>query len=148
MPLVPDPPGGTAYVYTALADLINASWDLAEAQRADLDTKIDAITNETTGWLSTVSSPHVTAGTATTPAVTEPAVSIPASVDSTAIMDLFDTKYIELIDELVTRFTAFRTSYFAGCRARQSASRPARRGAEPDMGRRPRPDHCRGCPRL
>jgi len=112
MPLVPDPPGGTAYVYTALADLINASWDLAETQRTGLDAKLDAITNETTGWLSTTAAPHVTAGTATTPAVSEPVVSIPASVDSTAIMDLFDTKYIELIDELVTRFTAFRTSYF------------------------------------
>lgn len=129
MPLVPDPPGGTAYVYTALADLINASWDLAETQRTGLDAKLDAITNETTGWLSTTAAPHVTAGTATTPAVTEPAVSIPASVDSTAIMDLFDTKYIELIDELVTRFTAFRTSYFPDESAAYTAAEDWLQGA-------------------
>lgn len=111
MPLVPDPPGGTAYVYTALANLINASWALAETQRTDLNDKLAAITGAS-GWLATTSAPHITAGTATTPSVTEPSVSIPTAVDSTAIMDLFDTKYIELIDELVTRFTAFRTSYF------------------------------------
>lgn len=122
MPLVPNPPGGTAYVYTALANLINASWDLAETQRTGLGAKLDAITNETTGWLSTTAAPHVTAGTATTPAVSEPVVSIPASVDSTAIMDLFDTKYIQLITELVTRFTAFRTTYFPNEQATYAAA--------------------------
>lgn len=44
--------------------------------------------------------------------VDEPIVSIPTTVDPTAVMSLFETKYTELVALLVDKFTSFQSTYF------------------------------------
>ena len=79
MPILPDPPGGAAYVYTVVADVINATWDLAGAKQTEFSTKI---ANATSGFLDITAPPTVTAGTAPVPTIDEPAVLIPSSIDT------------------------------------------------------------------
>lgn len=109
MPLLPDPPGGTAYVLTVLKDVINATWDLAGTKQTEYATKI---ANATSGFLDVTAPPTVSAGTASVPAITAPGVLIPASVDVSDIIDSFDSKYAELVQLLADKFVAFRTAYF------------------------------------
>lgn len=109
MPILPDPPGGSAYVYTVIADVINATWDLAGTKQTEFATKI---ANATSGFLDVTSPPSVTAGTASVPTITAPGVLIPASVDVSDIINSFDSKYAELVQLLADKFVAFRTAYF------------------------------------
>lgn len=44
--------------------------------------------------------------------IAEPVVTIPTSVDPTAVMSMFDTKYLELVALLVEKFTTFQNTYF------------------------------------
>lgn len=96
----------------ALASVINAAWNLGNDKMNDLATKINAITDETTGWLSTQAAPTIAAGAADTPIITEPAVDIPSTQSASDVMSLFDTKYLELVAMLADKFTAFRNTYF------------------------------------
>lgn len=109
MPIIPDPPGGAAYVYTVLADVINATWDLAGTKQTEFSAKI---ANATSGFLDVTAPPTVSAGTASVPTITAPGVLIPASVDVSDIIDSFDSKYAELVQLLADKFVAFRTAYF------------------------------------
>ena len=103
---------GAATALHAAVDLINESWAQANAKNTDFSNKIDAITDQSTGWLSTTAAPHVTAGTVAAPSVAEPAVDIPSTQSATDVMSLFDTKYAELVAMLAGKFTEFRTTYF------------------------------------
>ena len=96
----------------AMAAVINAAWDQGNSKANAFSAKLDAITDEATGWLSTQATPTITAGTAGAPTITEPAVDIPTSQSATDVMSLFDTKYLELVALLSDKFTAFRTTYF------------------------------------
>ena len=109
MPLLPDPPGGTAYVYTVLKDVINATWDLAGVKQTEYSTKI---VNATSGFLDVTAPPTVAAGTASVPTIDEPAVLIPSSIDTSDIIAMFDSKYAELVQLLADKFVAFRVAYF------------------------------------
>jgi len=109
MPIVPLPPGGAAYVYTVVADVINATWDLAGAKQTEFSTKI---ANATSGFLDITAPPTVTAGTAPVPTIDEPAVLIPSSIDTSDILATFDSKYAELVQLLADKFVAFRVAYF------------------------------------
>lgn len=88
--------------------LINTAWTLGQTIKSDYTAKsADAVaTIPAAGGLD------ITAGTVSAPTITEPAVSIPATVDSTQVMSLFDTKYLELVQLLSDKFVAFRTAYF------------------------------------
>ena len=96
----------------AMASVINAAWEQGNTKAADFSTKLDGITDEATGWLSTLATPTVSAGTATAPTITEPIVDIPSTQSTGDVIDLFDTKYLELVALLSDKFTAFRTTYF------------------------------------
>ena len=96
----------------ALASVINAAWNLGNDKMNDLAAKIDAITDETTGWLSTQAAPAITAGAADAPTIAEPEVDIPSSQSATDVISLFDTKYTELVALLAGKFTLFRGTYF------------------------------------
>ena len=104
-------PGAETALHAAI-DVINESWEQANTKLAAFEAKVDAITDEATGWLSTQSAPHVTAGSVTTPSVVEPAVDIPATQSATDVMTLFDTKYAELVAMLSDKFVSFRNTYF------------------------------------
>lgn len=94
------------------ANVINATWDLANAKYDTYEQKIAAITDAATGWLSTLAAPHITAGTVKDPTVVEPTVDIPSTQSASDIMSMFDTKYLELVAMLVDKFTTFQTTYF------------------------------------
>lgn len=100
-------PGALAALQNTAA-LINASWNQANMKTDSFEAKIDGI--ET--WLPNATPGNVTAGTADTPAVVEPNVDIPASADTSDVMALFDTKYLELVALLSDKFVQFRTNYF------------------------------------
>ena len=104
-------PGALATL-TYSANIINATWDLANAKYDTYEQKIAAITDAATGWLSTLAAPHITAGTVSDPTVVEPQVDIPSTQSASDIMNMFDTKYLELVAMLVDKFTAFQTTYF------------------------------------
>ena len=115
LPLSVYPGNYTPGAETALRgaiDLINESWSQANEKHAAFEARIDAIADESTGWLSTQAAPTITAGTADAPTITEPAVDIPSSQSATDVMSLFDSKYLELVALLSDKFTAFRTTYF------------------------------------
>ena len=113
-------PGALATLQYSAA-VINATWNLANTKYATYEAKLEAITDQATGWLATVNAPHVTAGTVNTPSITEPAVDIP-STQSSDVMSLFDTKYLELVTLLVDRFKLFRTTYFPDEQATYAAA--------------------------
>ena len=104
-------PGAETALQGAVS-LINESWSQANEKHAAFEARIDAIADESTGWLSTQAAPTITAGAAEAPTITEPAVDIPASQSATDVMSLFDSKYLELVALLSDKFTAFRNTYF------------------------------------
>lgn len=104
-------PGAETALHAAI-DVINESWAQANTKLAAFEAKIDAITDEATGWLSTLAAPHVTAGTVTAPNVIEPNVTIPESQSAGDVMTLFDTKYAELVTVLSDKCVTFLTTYF------------------------------------
>lgn len=99
---------GAALALDAAAQIINAAWNKGLQSQTDFEAKIAAIG----AWLDPDTPPTMTASSATVPTITEPTVTIPASVAVGDVMDLFDTKYGELVTLLSDKFVAFRTSYF------------------------------------
>ncbi len=100
---------GAASSLNAMAAVINAAWEQGNSKSDAFEARIDAIAND---WLSTQAAPTVAAGTADTPVIAEPQVDIPATQSADDVMDLFDTKYDEIIAKLTDSFTAFRSNYF------------------------------------
>lgn len=110
MPIISNPgvyPAGRAETIVPL--VINAAWDQGLAIKTDYGNKIAAATG---GFLDGLSSPHIAAGTIAPPTITEPVVNIPTDIDVSNLLDTFGTKYIELVQLLSDKFSAFRTSYF------------------------------------
>ena len=64
-------------------------------------------------FTDTVSGTTLTPGAVSAPSVVEPSITIPASIDTSAILAVFDTTYSELVSLLETKFEDYRTSYFA-----------------------------------
>lgn len=104
------PPLGTdATVRAYAANIINATWNLGLTKSTEFSTKVSAAT---TGFLDTAATPTVSAGSITGAAVVEPAVAIPSTAAVGDVMSVFDTKYLELVAMLSTKFADFRTAYF------------------------------------
>lgn len=60
-----------------------------------------------------VSALSVTSGSISSPSVSEPSIFIPSSVDTSDILDMFNSTYLELVALLETKFGAYRATYFA-----------------------------------
>ena len=104
--IVPSPPAGTAYVYTALADCINASWSNASDMQ---DTYSAKVINASGSWLDPTSNPQHISMTAVTPAsVTEPV----ATATVTDALALYGTQYAALITLLEGKFLTFQNTWF------------------------------------
>ncbi len=116
MPIITITPGtytpGAQSSLDAMAAVINAAWDLGNSKYADYESKVAALTNEVTGWLSTQAAPHVTAGTVDSPTIVEPNVDIPTTQSATDVYTDFEAEYTKLVLLLSDKFTAFRTAYF------------------------------------
>ncbi|HON00840.1 MAG TPA: hypothetical protein PLM33_11375 [Acidobacteriota bacterium] len=100
-------PGAQASLEFAAA-LINAAWEQANTKSTAFEGKISALDS----WLNPATSPTMSAASVAEPTVIEPAVTIPATVTQTDILDTFDTKYMELVQLLSDKFVAFRTAFF------------------------------------
>lgn len=113
---------GTGYYPPFVAGIINAAWNEGNSKMSEMSSKIAAITNESTGWLSQLAAPTITAGTAEIGSITEPAVDIPATQSAGDVMAMFDTKYLELVAMLADKFTVFRNTYFPDEQATYNAA--------------------------
>jgi len=114
-------PGAETALHAAI-DTINATWEMANVKTADLEAKVADITDETTGWLSTQSSPHITAGSIAAPTVTEPTINIPSSIDTSMILAEFETEYTKLRELLVNDLCTIFCTYFPDDSATYSAA--------------------------
>lgn len=99
---------GAALALDSAAQIINAAWNKGLDEQAAFAAKIAAIG----AWLDPDTPPTMAASSAAVPSITEPTVLIPSTVDVTDVMDMFDTKYGELVTLLSDKFVAFRTAYF------------------------------------
>ena len=102
-------PGAETALRNAV-NVINAAWNQANIKEDAFSTKMSAIS---TTWLGTAVAPQITApAPVSAPTVVEPGVSIPATQEATDVMDLFDTKYTELVTMLAGKFSTFQSTYF------------------------------------
>jgi hypothetical protein len=95
-----------------LCSLINASWRYGLERAAEYRERLDLVVNPDTGWLSSLSAPHIAAGEIVQREVVEPEVDIPATASAQDVMDLFDSRYLELFELLKQAFVDFRAEYF------------------------------------
>ena len=102
---------GAAFVIKQNADIINATWNLAGSKYYDYEAKISSLTDLTTGWLATLSMPHVTAGTVTAPTPTEPSMTIADTAPGAVYAD-FATQAGNIITTLVNKFSTFQSTWF------------------------------------
>lgn len=92
-----------------LQDIINATWNEGKTTKAEFSSKIAAAV---AGFLDITASPHVSAGVVSVPSITEPTVSIPASVTVDDVYSKWSTEYLNLATWLDGKFTTFRSTYF------------------------------------
>lgn len=104
-------PGAETALNLAAA-MVNSSWELANDKTTAFETKIAAITDQATGWLSGVSAPHISSTAVAAPSVSEPTVTVPSSIDTATILADFDTERAAIVADMVTKFTAFQATYF------------------------------------
>lgn len=88
---------------------INECWSIAKQATNAFD---DIITGTVSRIDDQAAGDTLVIDQANETAVVEPVVTIPTSVDPTAVMSLFDTKYTELVALLVDKFTTFQNTYF------------------------------------
>ena len=109
---------GAAETLAAARELIADSWSAGNS-------KANAVSGTVSGLkadLPTLSAfIDLAAGSAASPAVVEPGVTIPASIDVTDITNTFKTQYLDLVALLATKFTDFETTYFPDDSATYSA---------------------------
>jgi len=101
-------PGAESTLHAA-ADIINAAWTLGTENIEDFKTKVSSILST---WLASTATPTVSAGTVTTPAVTEPDVDIPSSLSVDDAISTFRTQWLEQATWLADKFGVFRNTYF------------------------------------
>lgn len=90
-----------------LQEVINATWNKGLDQEASFAGKVDAIEAQ----LGTDDAPTIVAPTdVSAPIVSAPLVDIPTTVDD--YIETYRTQYIEMMEELASRFQAFRTAHF------------------------------------
>lgn len=109
-------PGGGVNLYqipnagmAVMQDIINATWNQGLDFKGDYEAKIAAAKAD---FLDLVTTPKITASTIAGVSVAEPEVTIPTNIDTTQVMSMFDSKYMELVALLSDKFTLFRDTYF------------------------------------
>lgn len=126
MPTIPVDSGGlftpgAAYAIDSAAQIINAAWNLGLDQKADFDAKVTALAAAIAAIISG-SSFDITASTAAEASITEPIVTIPASIDTSTILSTFEAEAINLMNELVAKVQYVMTTWFPNDVADYSAA--------------------------
>jgi hypothetical protein len=101
----------SAYAIKLSADLVNKCVELAESKDADFATKMDALTNATTGFLVTHEAADVTAGSITAPTPTEPSMTV-GDTSTALVFSNFSTQAAAVISDAATKFSNFWAAYF------------------------------------
>ena len=101
----------SAYAIKLSADLVNKCVALAESKDTDFATKMDALTNATTGFLVTHAAGDVAAGSITAPTPAEPSMTI-GDTSPALVFSNFSTQAAAIISDAATKFTNFWTEYF------------------------------------
>ena len=105
-------PGAETALHAAI-DVINETWAQGNTKLAAFETKIDAVTDEATGFLGTTASPHITGiGSAAAPTVAEPTISIPTEISTANILADYHAEYTTLRALMVTDLTKIFGDYF------------------------------------
>lgn len=102
---------GAAYSIDLNAKIINATWNLALSKSDSFDTKLNALTNDATGWLVTHAAANVSAGTISAPTPTEPSLSI-ANVLPADVADGIATQVGNVLLDMTTKFSSFLSTWF------------------------------------
>lgn len=102
------PVEGNTSVRQMVADVLNATWNKATEKEAVLDLKIA----NSTANLGTALAPSIDANQIDVPIVEGPGVNIPPNASTTDVMSMYDTKYLELVDLLETKYADFFASHF------------------------------------
>lgn len=102
---------GAAYTIKLNADLVNGIWDLANTKATDFDTKIDDLTNATTGWLISNPVGDITAGAITAASPTEPSMTI-ADTSTALVINDYTAAATTLVNDLYSRFSTFISTWF------------------------------------
>ena len=105
-------PGAETALHAAV-DVINETWAQGNAKLAVFEAKIDALTDESTGWLSTTSAPQVGTATAVAaPVVVEPTVTIPTEISTANVIADYEAEYTKIRALMVGDLTKIFTDYF------------------------------------
>lgn len=102
---------GAAYAIDVNVKVLNAVWTLATTKADDFDAKIDALTNETTGWLINNQVGDITAGAITAASPTEPSMTITDTSTALVIND-YTAAATTLVNDLYSRFSTFISTWF------------------------------------
>lgn len=111
--------GSPLYAFKITEAIINTCWATAESIKVETQT---AIANAGSSFLDPDNPPDMIAATVTPTSVTEPSVTIPASIDVADIIASFDDEQAALVADLAGKFTAFRANYFPDESATYSAA--------------------------
>ena len=105
-------PGAETALHAAV-DVINETWAQGNAKLTAFEDKIGALTDESTGWLSTLTAPQVSDATAVAaPTVVEPNVTIPTEISTEQILTDYETEYTKIRALMVADLSKIFTDYF------------------------------------
>ena len=102
---------GAAFAIDAAAQVINAAWNLGNAKNTAFETKVAAITTAIQA-LFDAGTVDIAASSAAVPAIAEPVVTIPSSIDVSTITATFDTESAALISTFAGKVVSFLNDYF------------------------------------
>lgn len=113
MPIITPPTSGSQWgpYFTLTAEVVNATWDMANVKSTAMTNKVQQLTGPT-GFLNTTDAPQINAGSAPIPIVQAPNVDIPHTLEVADVMSTYSVQYQELIQTLEQKFTEFITTHF------------------------------------
>lgn len=103
-------PGADSTTRAMVAEIINATWRKGIELKDEYSAKI---ATAQTAFLDASTAPHISAGVVEVPSVSAPAIDIPASASTVDVIDVFDTKYLELVALLEDKLVSFKANNFA-----------------------------------
>ena len=92
-------------------DIVNAAWNKAMEQLYNFNAKVDALTNETTGWLALNKASPITSGDISVTAPTAASMTV-GDVSTATVFNDFTTQANTVITALATKFSTYLSAWF------------------------------------